>query len=207
VHNFSGKAGAFAGEAIQTLTFDFRPGNIYSITTTGTGAARQFRVIELTNNVNWSPEKTQMEQLIQRTTNTTVQPGQGTRPAQGGGLQGALDRAANTVMANLQQCDTIAIVSFTGENAQFAQEELEVVLVNSRFSVVDCATLDKIWQEQQFQLTGDVDDQTAVSIGKFAGARVVITGSVSGSGDMRRLRLRTLDTQTARVLAAASEAF
>jgi hypothetical protein len=114
------------------------------MTTTGSERTRQYQIIDLTDNINWSPEKTQMEQLIQWTTNTTVQPGQGTRPAQGGGLQGALDQAANTVMANLQQGDIIAIVSFTGENAQFAQEELEVVLVNSRFSVVDRATLDKI---------------------------------------------------------------
>ena len=44
-------------------------------------------------------------------------------------------------------------------------------------------------------------------MGKFAGAKAVITGGITGSGDMRRLRLRALDTQTARVLAAASEAF
>ena len=79
--------------------------------------------------------------------------------------------------------------------------------MNNRFTVVDRATLDKIRQEQKFQLAGEVDDKTAVSIGKFAGAKVVVTGSVSGSGDMRRLRLRALDTQTARVLGSASEAF
>jgi hypothetical protein len=212
VHILTGRP-AISGTGVsyqyRPLNYDFRPGGFYYITATGTTTENnfQFRLTDLTNNINWSPEKQQIERIIQQHSNTTVQPGQGTRPSQGGGLQGALDRAANTVMANLQQGDTIAIISFTGENAQFAQEELEVVLVNNRFSVVDRATLDKIRQEQQFQLTGDVDDQTAVSIGKFAGARVVITGSVSGSGDMRRLRLRALDTQTARVLAAASEAF
>jgi hypothetical protein len=74
---------------------------------------------------------------------------------------GALSRAAQTVMGNLQQGDTIAIISFTGENGQFVQEELEVLLVNNRFIVVDRAQLDQIRREQQFQLTGDVDDRTA----------------------------------------------
>ena len=126
------------------------------------------------------------------------------------GLQGALNRAANTVMSNLRQDDMVAILSFSApdrDSALFAQEELEVILVNNRYAVVDRSTLDRIRQEQQFQLTGDVDDETAVSIGRFAGARVVITGSITGTGDLRRLRLRALDTQTARVLGSASEAF
>ena len=41
----------------------------------------------------------------------------------------------------------------------------------------------------------------------FAGADVVLTGAVTGTGDTRRLRLRALNTQTAQVIAAASERF
>ena len=87
------------------------------------------------------------------------------------------------------------------------QDELEVILVNNSYDIVDRSTLDRIRQEQQFQLSDDVDDKTAVSMGKFAGAKVVVTGGITGSGDMRRLNLRALDAQTAHVLAAASEAF
>jgi hypothetical protein len=179
----------------RSFTFDFRPGCFYFCDNTG------FQ--DYTNDLSYFSEKAQMELIIQR--NATAQ--QGTTPAQSGGLMGALSRAAQTVMGNIQQGDTIAIISFTGENGPFVQEELEVLLVNSRFIVVDRNQLDQIRREQQFQLSGDVDDQTAVSIGQFAGAQVVITGSISGTGDLRRLRLRALSTQTARVLAAASEAF
>jgi hypothetical protein len=83
---------------------------------------------------------------------------------------------------------------------------LENILVNNGLNVVDRSQLDKIRQEQNFQLSADVDDSSAVTIGKFAGANVVITGAISGSGDMRRFRLRALDTQTARVVGSASEA-
>jgi hypothetical protein len=193
-----------------SITFDFKPGGFYQIEISN----RAFVITDLTNNVNWSNEKAQMMQLIQQNTtgqNTAGQSAQGSSgAARSGGIQGALDRAAKTVMPNLKQDDMVAIISFTApdrDTAQFAQEELEVILVNNRFAVVDRGTLDKIRQEQKFQLTEDVDDKTAVSIGKFAGARVVMTGSVSGSGDLRRLRLRALDTQTARVLGSASEAF
>jgi hypothetical protein len=54
-------------------------------------------------------------------------------------------------------------------------------------------------------LSGEVDDATAVSIGKFAGADIIVTGRVDGEGNLQRLRLRALDTQTAQVVGVASE--
>jgi hypothetical protein len=56
-------------------------------------------------------------------------------------------------------------------------------------------------------MSGEIDDETAVSIGKFAGADIIVTGKIDGEGSLRRLRLRALDTQTAQVVGAASEAF
>jgi len=54
-------------------------------------------------------------------------------------------------------------------------------------------------------MSGEVDDATAVSIGKFAGADIIVTGRVDGEGNLRRLRLRALNTQTAQVVGVASE--
>jgi hypothetical protein len=54
-------------------------------------------------------------------------------------------------------------------------------------------------------MSGEVDDDTAVSIGKFIGADIIVTGRVDGEGNLRRLRLRALNTQTAQVVGAASE--
>ena len=56
-------------------------------------------------------------------------------------------------------------------------------------------------------LSGEVDDKYIVSLGKIAGANVIITGAVTGEGALRRLRLRALDTENAQVLSAASERF
>jgi hypothetical protein len=39
------------------------------------------------------------------------------------------------------------------------------------------------------------------------GANIVITGSISGVGSTRRLRLKALDVKTAEIVAMASEAF
>ncbi|MHC6203438.1 CsgG/HfaB family protein [Breznakiellaceae bacterium SP9] len=126
------------------------------------------------------------------------------------GLDGALERAAQGLTEGLKKDARIAIINISsGDTAQaeFITEEIEVLLVKGGFTVVDRRELDRIRKEQNFQLTGDVDDDSIVSIGKFAGADIVITGSVSGANSTRRLRLRALNTQTAQVMAAASEAF
>jgi hypothetical protein len=123
---------------------------------------------------------------------------------------GALDRAAQTLVPFLNKQENIAIVSISSNNhelSQFIADELEVMLVRNKCVVVDRISLDKIRQEQRFQLSGEVDERSAVSIGKIAGAKVVIVGSISGSGSLRRIRLRALNTENALVFGAASEAF
>jgi cell division protein FtsI/penicillin-binding protein 2 len=62
-------------------------------------------------------------------------------------------------------------------------------------------------QEQNFQMSGDIDDNSAVLIGKLLGANIVITGTDSGSGNTRRLRLTAINAQTGEVVAMASERF
>jgi hypothetical protein len=124
-------------------------------------------------------------------------------------IESALRKATETLISTLQKEAIIAIISVSsGDNevSEFIAGELEYILVNKSFIVVDRSQLDRLRQEQNFQLSGDVDDSSAVQIGKFAGANIVLMGSISGSGNMRRLRLRALNTQTARVVGSASEA-
>jgi hypothetical protein len=61
--------------------------------------------------------------------------------------------------------------------------------------------------KQKFQTTAEVDDAAAVSIGHFAGADMVITGSITGSGTTRRLRFKALDVKTAAMVSQTSHRF
>ena len=125
-------------------------------------------------------------------------------------IESALANAARVVMSSLPQGSTVAIVNVSAEDmeqSEFVAHELEFILVSRAFSIVDRSQLDLIRHEQDLQLSGEVDDDSIVSIGRFAGANIVITGSITGSGITRRLRLRLLDSQTAQVIAAASERF
>jgi hypothetical protein len=49
-----------------------------------------------------------------------------------------------------------------------------------------------------------VDDDTFVSIGKFIGASVVVTGSISGTGSQKRLVIKAIDVLTSQILAMGS---
>jgi hypothetical protein len=133
------------------------------------------------------------------------------RPNPNPDLESPLNNAAKILMQTLQQRNSkIAIVNVLSKDlnqSEFIAGELEYLLVSNKFSVVDRSDLDRIRQEQQLQISGDVDDDSIVSIGKFTGANVVITGSITGEGASRRLRLRALSTQTAEVLGVASERF
>jgi hypothetical protein len=126
-------------------------------------------------------------------------------------LETALSAAAGVILARLTPRTTIAVVSIASSDidaAEFVVDELAYIIVSSgNFRVVDRKSLETIRSEQNFQTSGEVDDDSAVSIGKLLGANNVITGSISGSGSTRRLRLKVLDVMTAEIVAMASEAF
>jgi hypothetical protein len=133
------------------------------------------------------------------------------RPIGQSTLEAALYAAAEVIIARLQTGITIAVVSIASrdvESAEFVLDELAYVIVSSgNFKVVDRKSLDAIKSEQDFQSSGEVDDDSAVSIGKLLGANIVITGSISGVGSTRRLRLKALNVTTAEIAAMASEAY
>jgi hypothetical protein len=126
-------------------------------------------------------------------------------------IEEALSHAAKAIMEVIPDNSTVAVLSISSRErgmSEFLVEELTYILVDSGFfKVVDRKSLDAIRSEQNFQLSGDVDDNSAVDIGKMLGASVVITGSASGTDSLRRLRLKALDVKTAEILTMASERY
>jgi hypothetical protein len=122
-----------------------------------------------------------------------------------------INKSAIDLAANIPQGTIMAVIQITSSDvfeAEFAEEQLIFVLVqNGRFRIVERKDLDVIRREQNFHLSGDVDDNTAVSIGKMAGAGIVITGTILSYGEGKYLNLRALDVQTAQIRAASSRLF
>ncbi|MDR0313993.1 MAG: hypothetical protein LBI14_10390, partial [Treponema sp.] len=87
------------------------------------------------------------------------------------------------------------------ELSEYIIDELIANTVNDRiFTVVDRQQLDAIRAEQNFQFSGEVDDNSAQEIGKILGAQTIISGAIAPLGSGYRLRIRALEVQTAQVL-------
>jgi hypothetical protein len=70
-----------------------------------------------------------------------------------------------------------------------------------RYNVVERSRyLDTVKKEVSTQLSGDVADESAVSIGKQLGAAVVITGRITREGPASILQLRAIDVTTAGIV-------
>ncbi|MDR2446846.1 MAG: hypothetical protein LBD58_06095 [Treponema sp.] len=84
--------------------------------------------------------------------------------------------------------------------SEYIIDELIANTVNDKiFSVVDRQQLNTIRAELDFQMSGEVDDNTAQALGRMAGAQTIISGAVSKIGDLYRLRVRGLSVQTAAI--------
>ncbi|MDR0502829.1 MAG: CsgG/HfaB family protein, partial [Treponema sp.] len=106
----------------------------------------------------------------------------------------AIAQIFNDFTRNIPSRSRLAVVGITAANsneAVFYVNELTIQFVNSgRYTVVERNDVDKVLTEQNFQMSGNVDDDTFVSIGKFIGASVVVTGSISGTGSQKRLVIK-----------------
>ena len=109
-------------------------------------------------------------------------------------------QAVDQAFRNINRSSRIALVNFATASPEISDALLRILehtLVEKDFIVVDRSELDRIRAEQNLQLSGDVDDNTAVSIGRFVGADVIVTGAVDA---LRQIGIRVLNTQTAIVV-------
>jgi TolB-like protein len=92
------------------------------------------------------------------------------------------------------------VESPTAALSSYVLEELSAKLVNTRnLTMVDRQNLDKIRQEEAYQLSGEVSDETAQRIGAKLGAQVIITGSFTQIGKQSRIRIRAIAVESAQI--------
>jgi TolB-like protein len=119
-------------------------------------------------------------------------------------LDAAIREASNYLNENIPKGNKLAFLNFRSEYqtlSEYVIDELISNTINDRlFTVVDRANLALIQQEIDFQMSGEISDETAVSIGQMLGAQTIVSGTVSQMGDLFRLRVRALDVQTAQIL-------
>ena len=111
------------------------------------------------------------------------------------------------ITKNISENSAIAVLSVFSTNKNISEYiigELEYNFVNfNKYKIVDRRRLDQIRNEQNFQMSGDVSDSSAVTIGNMLGANIVITGEISEIGSNKVLTLRALDVKTAQIITIA----
>jgi len=118
-------------------------------------------------------------------------------------LSRAIRDVSNHLNGNVPSGRMIAFVNVQSGSAELSNFIIDDLIANAVtdriFTVVDRQRLDYIRAEQNIQLSGEVDDETARSIGSFLGAHTIVSGRVSSFGGHFRLTIRALDVETAEV--------
>jgi len=106
---------------------------------------------------------------------------------------------------------TIAVVDFTNTNQDAELEFLvkgipESVITylakRGKVRIVERARLNAALEELKLGISGIVDEQTAVEVGKAVGATAIIVGSFIRAGSDIRINARLIDVQTGEIITA-----
>ena len=103
---------------------------------------------------------------------------------------------------------SIAVMPFEtkGQAQEFEftlMEKLITQLVNlRRFRVIERGAMDQVMNEQALGMSGMVDEETAVEVGKLAGADVIVVGTINIAEGFGKVSARGIDTETAETIVA-----
>jgi TolB-like protein len=108
-------------------------------------------------------------------------------------IAGRLSAGSKVAIVNIQS-STVNLTNYIIDN-------ISMHLVNNdSFFVIERSELDAVQNEQHYQLSGEVSDETAVSIGHQFGTQFIITGSILPLGEKYFLRLKIINVETAQIV-------
>ena len=118
-------------------------------------------------------------------------------------IDNALTQAAEKFSSSLKNRTTVAILGISSsynELSEYMLGELTTDIVQLRkLQVVTRANLDVIKKEMNFQLSGEVSDETMQQLGAKTGAQTVISGSFKPLGTLYVLDIQAFDVTTATI--------
>jgi len=110
----------------------------------------------------------------------------------------AIAMAAERLAGDFPAGTSMAIVAFESESENFSRfimDEFAGSLIDRGIDVPERQLLEIAARELDFHMTGYVSDETALSIGRFLGADIVIVGQLWDLGAMRRFTLNAIDVE------------
>jgi TolB-like protein len=124
-------------------------------------------------------------------------------------LEEAIERESAYIVDRSPANAILAIVNIKSDSTHLSNYIMEripdyVIRNNKKITFVDRSKLDLIQQEINFQYSGEVSDDTIVSIGNKIGAQIIVTGTISEAGDTYNFSIKLLDVRTAVILGSSS---
>jgi TolB-like protein len=119
-------------------------------------------------------------------------------------LDTALDNCAAYLRNQLPRGARAAVLKVEARSDAFADyvtDSLSAKIVAQNYlTVVERGrALRALEAEQNYQMSGNVSDETAASVGKQLGAELIITGSMMPRGDFYTMNIRVVHVETARI--------
>jgi len=118
-------------------------------------------------------------------------------------LDEAITKAAREIEGELPQRAMVLVLNVASPSETFANyvldELTDQLVMGRRLTIVDRQNLAAIRAEMNFQYSGEVSDESMVSIGRMLGAHYILSGSLTDRGANYRLRLRVIAVETARI--------
>ena len=114
-------------------------------------------------------------------------------------LNDAIMATAEAIISRFPGNTTIGIANISSPSAALSdyiiEELIMTIMDRTQMTVIDQKALNRemVYDEVNFQLTGDVSDETLVSLGNKIGAGYVITGSVTVTNTSAQLKVIVLN--------------
>ncbi len=126
-------------------------------------------------------------------------------------LDSVLKNAGNDITNALNENSIVCILNFSSsskEMSEYIQTQLNSIVTESKkIKLITRNHLDKIQKELDFQMSGWVSDETALSICKMLGANAIVLGKVTELGNQYNLTVTVLEVETASYILYKTYAF
>ncbi len=116
-------------------------------------------------------------------------------------LDSVLKNAGNDITESLTEGSIVCILNFSSssqEMSNYIQSQLNSIVTESKkIKLITRNHLDKIQKELDFQMSGWVSDETALSICKMLGANAIVLGKVTELENQYNFTVNILEVETA----------
>jgi len=132
-------------------------------------------------------------------------------------LDSQLANLTNQIVESLSQesKSKIAVIEFSDLNGNItefgmylSEELITRLFLTRKFDVIERQLLNQVISEQKLGMTGLIDDESAIAIGKLLGVDAIVSGTITDLGKSLKVNARLIATETGSVFAvAATEIF